>query len=108
MMTGLQLLASLVASLVAETLLLGTIVLEDLILLDQHVQDSVQMELSTQQVAIPVMMGTVLTETVVLLNAKLKLDFHVLATLHLFQSVLRSVEMDWSFLDMKIAMTESI
>ena len=95
MMTGLLLLALLVASLVAETQLLGTIVQEDQILLDQHALDSAQMELSTQQEAILVMMGTVLTETVVLLNAKLKLDFHVLAILHLFQSVLRSVEMDW-------------
>ena len=95
MMTGLQLLASLVASLVAETLLLGTIVLEDQTLPEQHVHDSVQMELLIQQEAILVMMGTVLTETVVHLNAKLKLDFHVLAMLHLFQSVLQSVEMDW-------------
>lgn len=95
MMTGLLLLALLVASLVAETQLLGTIVQEDQILLDQHALDSAQMELSTQQEAILVMMGTVLTETVVLLNAKLKLDFHVLAILHQFLSVLRSVETDW-------------
>ena len=58
MMTGLLLLASLVASLVAETQPSGIIVLEDRTQPDQHVHDSVLMELLIQQEEILAMTGT--------------------------------------------------
>lgn len=58
MMTGLLLLASLVASLVAETQPLGIIVLEDQTLPEQHVHDSALMELLIQQEEILAMTGT--------------------------------------------------
>lgn len=92
-MTGLLLLDSLVASLVAEILTLGTIVLEDLIQPEPLALDFVRMELLIQREETRVMTEMFSTGMVAPQHVKRKLDSHVPETQHLFQYVQRFAEM---------------